>query len=346
VKARNRSLILMQDETPAPPSTDVFLLYGDITMEVANEVVEAIKNGVKELRVNSYGGDFFAGASIAAAVKEHDVYVVVDGLAGSAAALPVIAAKRNASVVGGYLYVHRTLVTVTGNCNVLRFQADQLERFDEEVLVTALMERSGKDRETVISWLDAKISTENGEFSVDGTVFSAEEAKELGLIDEIIGAEEEEMEEEEPTEEEAPTEATKRITKKALKPVRMFVPDNPPGGEGVGVEGDWERPNLEDFTDKGWDELEQEEKRFIAAHFAWAEDLDTFGSLKLPHHYPPTHDSHPKASLNGVRNALARLPLTEGLNDDERERVRDHLLEHLPVEERAIWLEVVNLFSK
>jgi len=343
LKIKNKMKPRLQEEQQEGNYEGSFLLYGDITLEVANEIVQAIKTGIKELRINSYGGDFFAGASIAEAVRENDVWVVIDGVAASAAALPVIAAKRNASVPSGYLYIHRTWVTVTGNCHQLRLQADQLERFDKEVLIRFLMERTGKTEEEVVQWLDAQVEIEDGSMSIDGSLFSAEEAKQLGLIDEILGTETEQNENEGQGEGEQVEVVEK---KKRILVTRNFIPSDPPGGEGVGVEGDWEKPNLQDFTDKGWEELDIEEKRFIASHYAWAFDLETFDSLKLPHHYPPSHSQHPKASLNGVRNALARLPLVDGLTEDERESIREHLLSHLPVEEKVVWSELLTLFLK
>ena len=46
----------------------------------------------------------------------------------------------------------------------------------------------------------------------------------------------------------------------------------------------WEAPNLEDFTDKSWDELTDTEKRRIAGHFAWAASMppEKYGDLKFP----------------------------------------------------------------
>jgi len=112
------------------------------------------------------------------------------------------------------------------------------------------------------------------------------------------------------------------------------IPANPPNGDGVGVEGTWRAPTLADFTDERWADLTATERNRIARHFAWYADLDTFGALRLPHHFPPNHDDAGKASLNGVRNALARANQVDGLSGADLDRVMAHLRAHLP--ERAV----------
>lgn len=50
---------------------------------------------------------------------------------------------------------------------------------------------------------------------------------------------------------------------------------------------------------------------------------------KLPHHFVSSDGTPGAASINGVRNALARLPQTQGLSDAERKTVEAHLRAHL-----------------
>lgn len=83
----------------------------------------------------------------------------------------------------------------------------------------------------------------------------------------------------------------------------------------------WSRPSLEDFTDQSWEALSPEERRRIAGHFAYAAPgLRTFGDLKLPYKEPSG-----KVNLDGVRNALSRLPQTHGIPAAARERIRAKL---------------------
>lgn len=57
-------------------------------------------------------------------------------------------------------------------------------------------------------------------------------------------------------------------------------------------------------------------------------------AIALPHHFVDSNGNPGAASLAGVRNALARLPQTEGLSDEERAGAERHLRAHLPDDER------------
>jgi ATP-dependent Clp endopeptidase proteolytic subunit ClpP len=52
-------------------------------------------------------------------------------------------------------------------------------------------------------------------------------------------------------------------------------------------------------------------------------------AAKLPHHFVSSDGTPGAASVNGVRNALARLPQTQGLSDAERKAAEAHLRSHL-----------------
>src|SRR5574341_201504 len=96
-------------------------------------------------------------------------------------------------------------------------------------------------------------------------------------------------------------------------------------GEGTA----WSRPGLKDFTDKGWGDLSDGEKRKIAGHFAWAKALPpaAFGDLKLPHH----RASDGAVVWNGVKAAMGALLGARGgadIPDDERRAVYTHLARH------------------
>ena len=111
--------------------------------------------------------------------------------------------------------------------------------------------------------------------------------------------------------------------------IRGTIPGNPSGGTGEGTDGEWKKPTLSDFTDKSWDDLTTSEKGKISKHYAW-KNGNKFADLHLPHHFA----SSGKASLNGVRNALARAGQVSGIGDD-LEKVQAHLRAHLPKKEQV-----------
>jgi len=107
------------------------------------------------------------------------------------------------------------------------------------------------------------------------------------------------------------------------------VPRNPPNYKKADPNTPWEKPRLEDFTSKSWDELSAEEKRAIASCFAWAPELppERFTDLKLPH-----HRAGDKAVVwNGVRAAMAALMGARGgvqIPASAKKRVYQHLAAH------------------
>ena len=96
------------------------------------------------------------------------------------------------------------------------------------------------------------------------------------------------------------------------------------------VEGEWSAPNLGDFTSESWDDLSDGEKSAIETYYAAKTGGGKFSDLKLPHHFAKGPNKG-KASLNGVRNALARLNQTQGI---DKAKAHAHLQSHMPKESK------------
>jgi len=97
----------------------------------------------------------------------------------------------------------------------------------------------------------------------------------------------------------------------------------------------WSAPTLADFTGDPWGELTDGEKRRIAGHFAYAEEMPpaTFGSLHLPHH----RASDGAVVYRGVAAAAARLDQTS-IPSGELAAVKAHLSGHYEAfDEVAPW---------
>ncbi len=88
----------------------------------------------------------------------------------------------------------------------------------------------------------------------------------------------------------------------------------------------WSKPDLGDFTSESFDELPDLEKRRIARHYTWSDNMppETFGDLSLPHHKASQSDVG-AAVWRGVTAAMARLNQTEGI---DQEGCYNHLAKH------------------
>lgn len=330
-------------------------IYHDIGDQYAEQSTEDIVKWIASqsrrtrilVRINSYGGYFHDGIAIYNALREHGHAITrVDGVAASAAAIIALAGRPVQIAKGASLFVHRAYAAAVGNAKVFSEIAQTLEKFDEDI-ARVIAAKAGTTVEQAFAWLDG---------DVDGTWFNSEEALAWNLADVVLNqddSEENEMEDDEQhgdeqtageeTEGDEEDEDKEVATARTRVAILNFVPDNPSGGDGEGVEGDWNKPALSDFTDANWEDLSEAERRRIARYFGFAISLDRFEDLKLPHHFPPNHAQHPKASLAAVRNALARLSQTEEISEEDRQRIEEHLRAHMPEEDSARGREHVRL---
>ena len=136
-----------------------------------------------ELEINSYGGDVFAGIDIMNTLRGHKgkVTVIVTGIAASAASIICMGADVIRAYSNTQIMVHNAWTYAMGNAKELRKIADDLESIGESVLASYTHR---VDKDTMIKLLDEE------------TYLSASKAKELGLVDEIVDAEIEEVESE------------------------------------------------------------------------------------------------------------------------------------------------------
>lgn len=85
------------------------------------------------------------------------------------------------------------------------------------------------------------------------------------------------------------------------------------------TEGEWNSPNLEDFTDESWSDLSRDEKSAVGRHFLISKSgfpAENFGDLALPV-VEPSGD----LSLNALQNAKARVGQVSGIDEDSIRRV-------------------------
>jgi hypothetical protein len=88
----------------------------------------------------------------------------------------------------------------------------------------------------------------------------------------------------------------------------------------------WKAPRFEDFSEKAWEDLTDEEKIKIASHFAWTKSSvpTAFADLQLPHH----RASDGAVVFNGLKSAMQALLADTELPKSDRKAAYDHLAEH------------------
>lgn len=136
-----------------------------------------------ELEINSYGGDVFLGIDICNTLRGHkgNVTITITGIAASAASIICMGADKIKAYSNTQMMVHNAWTIVAGNAKQLRKAAEDLESIGESVLASYTHRI---DEATAKKLLDNE------------TYLSAKKAIELGLIDEIVDAEAEEVESE------------------------------------------------------------------------------------------------------------------------------------------------------
>lgn len=163
------------------------LLYGDISDydaansgDIARELIEAEAQCQQiDVRINSNGGSVFTGIAIFNAFRnsQADITIYIDGIAASIAS--VIAACGKPVKMSRYarLMIHSASGGAYGNAAELRSTIEQLESL-EKTLCDIYAARCQKSSEEIkAEWFDGKDHW-----------FTADQALELGLIDEIYDA--------------------------------------------------------------------------------------------------------------------------------------------------------------
>lgn len=135
---------------------------------------------VIHLRIDSPGGDVFAGRAMEQLISEHPARIIshVDGFAASAASYVARSAPEVLISKGGMFMIHKAWTFTYGNADQLIKEAGVLSMIDE-TLVKTYAEKTGQDPDQLREWIAAE------------TWFNAEKSVEYGFADMIAGASEE-----------------------------------------------------------------------------------------------------------------------------------------------------------
>jgi len=143
------------------------------------QILAANRGKPVTLRVNSPGGLAYDGVAMFNAIDQHDgpTTGIIDGKAGSAASLAVIACDTVKCHAGGVFQPHYSLIMAMGHQADIREALAIQERLDEdfEQLYAAASGRT-------IAQVKDDLLGPNG----DGVTFSAEQAMAAGYVDEVI----------------------------------------------------------------------------------------------------------------------------------------------------------------
>lgn len=157
------------------------LIYDDIGPEWAGMVsatkikneLDALGPGDVTLRVNSYGGSVDEALAMIEVLGRHDgeINVSVDSIAASAASLfPVMFSSTAAS--HARIMIHEPWTVAIGNAAAIRKTADVLDTYRDSILTIYKQGMKNTDEEI-------------RQMLADETWFSANAAKEAGLVDAV-----------------------------------------------------------------------------------------------------------------------------------------------------------------
>lgn len=126
------------------------------------------------VRINSPGGSVSDGFAMMASLASHPATVdtVIDGWAVSAASVLAMAGRTITAAENAILMIHRAWSVAVGNVSDMAKAQEMLAKHDEQIAAT-YAKRTGKPVEDIEAAMDAE------------TWFTAAEAKEFGLVNEI-----------------------------------------------------------------------------------------------------------------------------------------------------------------
>jgi len=149
---------------------------GVSALTVGKALAEHADKATIHLRIDSPGGDVFAGRAMEQLIKEHPGNVIthIDGFAASAASYVALAGNEVQISQGGQIMIHKAWTLTWGNADDLSKTVNLLNQIDEALILT-YADRTGQDAEQIRKWISAE------------TWFTADDAVKYGFADKIAG---------------------------------------------------------------------------------------------------------------------------------------------------------------
>lgn len=158
---------------------DIFEMDAICPRDVEKAIEEA---GEEDLifEINSYGGDLYAGSEIYTMIKNFgraDIEIV--GMAGSAASVIAMAGRVVRISPTAAIMIHNVSMYDSGDYRVFEHDAELLKRANVSI-ANAYRLKTGLSEERLLELMSAGGSRNYG------TELNAQQAKELGFVDEIM----------------------------------------------------------------------------------------------------------------------------------------------------------------
>jgi len=140
-----------------------------------NDALEKANGEDIEVEINSGGGSVFAGSEIYTALKSYpgNVTVKIVGLAVSAASVIAMAGNKVMMSPTAQIMIHNVSSRAEGDYRDMEHTADVLKNADNTI-ANAYRIKTGKTQEELLALMDKE------------TWMTADKAKELGFVDEIM----------------------------------------------------------------------------------------------------------------------------------------------------------------
>jgi len=140
-----------------------------------DKAIEKANGEDLEVEINSGGGSVFAGSEIYTALKscKGNVTVKIVGLAASAASVIAMAGKKVTMSPTAQMMIHNVSSCAAGDYREMEHTAEILKNANDTI-ANAYRLKTGKEQKELLSLMDKE------------TWMTAQKAKELGFIDEVM----------------------------------------------------------------------------------------------------------------------------------------------------------------
>jgi ATP-dependent Clp protease protease subunit len=133
-----------------------FSFFGDgITADQFRKDLAKLSNvSTIDVRINSDGGDVFAGQAMYSLLNQHPAKIIVhiDGLAASAASFIAMAGDEIEISEAAFVMIHEAVGIVRGRAGDIRSYADMVDKANDSI-VAIYTARTGQDEKKVRKWM-------------------------------------------------------------------------------------------------------------------------------------------------------------------------------------------------